>query len=265
MGNYEPMGGSLNIRELLAKGTTGLSGMDRASVREVVAQKMANLIASGAIAVGDILPSERDLAAAMSVSRETIRGAILILSTHGVLQVTQGARTTVVSDDVGHFVKDVARIRTVADYKLQEVHEARLFVEEQVVRAAASRIDTATLDLLRRMIRSQEAAVSDPVRFLISDREFHTAIYRSGGNAPLADVATDLYAYLLDQRRTIITQPGRIASSIEEHKVILSGLETRDPDAAAAAFADHETQIYTTTQQLISGSPEPAVNKPDRQ
>ncbi len=241
----------MDIRKILADGPTALSEMDRAPVREIVAQKIAKLIASGVISKGDALPSERDLAAAMSVSRETVRGAVLILSTHGILSVNQGARTTVISDQVGHIVKEIAQYPTGADYALKEVHEARLIVEEHVVRAAAKRIDAQTLDLLRHMIRSQEASTDDPVRFLISDREFHTAIYRAGGNTPLADVASNLYSYLLDHRRKIVAEPGNIATSIQDHKVILAGLEARDPDAAASAFSVHETRIYATTQRLL--------------
>ncbi len=46
----------------------------RRSLREAVAAKIATLIASGILKLGDDLPSERDLAAALQVSRESVRG-----------------------------------------------------------------------------------------------------------------------------------------------------------------------------------------------
>jgi DNA-binding FadR family transcriptional regulator len=110
------------------------------------------------------------------------------------------------------------------------------------------------LNSLRRSIAAQEAASDDPVRFLICDREFHTAIYRASGNAALADIASDLYSYHLDYRRRAVAQPSSIATSITDHRAILAGLEARDPDAAAWAFATHETRIYTTTKQLFMQS-----------
>jgi DNA-binding FadR family transcriptional regulator len=70
------------------------------TVREKISDKLGSLIASGILHVGDELPSERDLAALLSVSRETIRGAIQTLAAKGVLEVSHGARTRVISQKI---------------------------------------------------------------------------------------------------------------------------------------------------------------------
>ncbi len=242
---------AVDVRAMLEEVAT-LGGAPKKSMKDFVVQKIATFIATGILKSGDPLPSERELAAALSVSRETVRGAILILATHGILSVAQGTRTVVASEDVGELAVQAARYRDIAAYSLDNVHEARLLIEAQVVRAAAVKVEAPTLDYLRKSITAQEAASDDPVRFLICDREFHTAIYRSSGNAVLADMAADLYSYLLSHRRRVVSQPGTIATSIADHRLILAGLETHDPDAACAAFAIHETRIYTTTKLLFS-------------
>ncbi|MCV9945389.1 FadR/GntR family transcriptional regulator [Rhizobium sp. BT-175] len=242
----------MDVRAMLEDDVAALGGAPKKSMKDFVVQKIATFIATGILKVGDPLPSERELSSALSVSRETVRGAILILSTHGILSVVQGTRTVVASEDVGELAVQAARYRDIAAYSLDQVHEARLLIEAQVVRAAALKMEPSTLDYLRKSIAAQEAACDDPVRFLICDREFHTLIYRSSGNAVLADMAADLYSYLLSHRRRVVSQPGTIATSIADHRMILAGLETRDPDAAAAAFAIHETRIYTTTKLLFS-------------
>ena len=244
----------MDLRAILTDDGATLNGVPKQSMKDFVVQKIATLIATGILDVGDPLPSERELAAALSVSRETVRGAILILSTRGILSVTQGTRTVVAATDVGDLAVQSARYRDISGYSLDDVHEARLLIEDQVARAAAVRIETATIETLRRSIEAQEAAIDDPVRFLICDREFHTAIYRAGGNAALADMAADLYSYLLDHRRRAVAQPMSIATSIADHRAILGGLEAGDPEAAARAFAVHETRIYTTTKQLFMQS-----------
>lgn len=244
----------MDLREYLTDDGNALAGVPKQSMKDFVVQKIATLIATGILDVGDLLPSERELAAALSVSRETVRGAILILSTRGILSVTQGTRTVVASTELGELALQSARYRDISAYSLDDVHEARLLIEEKVARAAALKAEAATLDLLRRSIAAQEAARDDPVRFLICDREFHTTVYRAGGNAALADMAADLYSYLLDHRRRAVARPGSIATSIADHRAILAGLEKRDPEAAAKAFAIHETRIYTTTRQLFMQS-----------
>lgn len=241
----------LSLRTILGAKNNMQNGRQMPSMKDFVVQKIATLIATGVLDVGDQLPSERELAAALSVSRETVRGAILILATRGVLSVTQGTRTVVASSDLGDMMLHAARFRDISSYCLDDIHEARLLVEDKVARLAAQRADDATLVLLRNSIKAQEATIDNPVRFLICDREFHAAIYRASGNAALADMAIDLYSYLLDHRRRVVAQHGSIETSIADHRMILEALQARDPDAAAAAFAAHETRIYTTTRQLI--------------
>ena len=76
-------------------------GIVRKPIREVIADKLATLVASGILQVGDTLPGERDLALALNVSREAVRGAIQTLAARGILEVSHGARTRVLSADVG--------------------------------------------------------------------------------------------------------------------------------------------------------------------
>lgn len=242
----------MDAHALLAEDGSGLGHLPRQSMKDAIAEKLATLIASGALSIGDALPAERELAAAMGVSRETIRGAFLILSTRGILSVVQGARTTVASDDVGDLGLAAMSHAQVTAYGLDDVHEARLLVEARVAVLAAEAIAPEGLERLETLIDAQEAAINDPVRYLILDREFHTIIYRSCGNAVLSDVATTLYSYLLDHRRRAVARPGAIARSIADHRDILAALRAQDGDALARAFGVHERRIYETTRQLLA-------------
>ena len=132
----------------LDNSNTTLEKVAHRSVKDEVAERIATLIASGVLSVGDTLPSERDLATSMGVSRETIRGALLILSTKGVVSIVQGARTKVVSGDVGDLGMSALSNGRVTDYSLEDVHEGRLMVEARLSVLAAARIDAEALDAL---------------------------------------------------------------------------------------------------------------------
>lgn len=242
----------MDARALLIEDAPELAVLPRRSMKDTIAERLATLIASGALSVGDPLPSERELSSAMGVSRETIRGALLILSTRGILAVTQGARTTVASSDVGDLGLQALPSVKLGSYGLDDIHESRLLVEGRVSRLAATRIDGEALRRLSGLIVAQEAASRDPVRFLILDREFHTIVYRACGNAVLSDLAATLYSYLLDHRRRAVAQGGAIGRSIDDHRAILAALEAGDGDAVAAAFGVHERRIYETTRQLLA-------------
>lgn len=226
-------------------------GAMRRSVRDLVADKIASLIASGIVQVGDVLPSERELAAAFRVSRVTVRGGIQILATRGIVEVWHGARTRVISADVGPVATGLREPKLINSYDIEAIHAARLLVERQVVADAALSIDQSTLGLLAESLAQQHRATDDPVRFLICDREFHTAIYHSCGNPVLADFVTDLYAFMMEHRRKAMAQPGAVLKSYQEHRQILAGLRARDPAAVVAGFDLHLERIYTTTRQIL--------------
>ncbi|QDL94534.1 FadR family transcriptional regulator (plasmid) [Paroceanicella profunda] len=225
-------------------------------MKDVIADKIAALIASGLLKVGDELPGERDLASALSVSRETVRAAIQGLAARGVLDVSQGARTRVASPDLGNMAIGITNRLNVDSYDVDAVHQARLLIEQQVVGDAAERISDEALKRLHSSLGAQRACLRDPLRFLICDREFHVTVYRACANPLLADIVTDLYTYMMDHRRRAVSLPGAIAASVSDHEAILAALSARDRAAAMAAFAGHENRIYTTTCTLI-GDREP--------
>jgi DNA-binding FadR family transcriptional regulator len=225
------------------------------SIRDVISDKIVSMIASGVIGVGDSLPSERDLAAALNVSRESVRGAVQNLATRGILEISHGARTRVVKADVSLLRMGGGNIQAVDDYDLDTVHSARMFVEREIVADAARRIDGATLAILETLLAAQRTAVDDPIRFLISDREFHFVIYHAASNVLLADFASDLYAFMLNYRRKAVARPGAIPISIKEHEAIFAAFKKRDGDAAIAAFGRHTERIYCTTREVLGIHP----------
>lgn len=224
----------------------------RRTTRDLIADKIAGLIAAGILQVGDVLPGERDLAGTFRVSRETVRGAIRQLATRGIIEVAQGARTRVVSDDVGSVNIGLHAARRVNGYDIEAVHAARLLVELPVVAAATVHIDRQTLAFLRESLDAQREAADDPVRFLICDREFHLTIYRTAGNPALADFVSDLYLHVMEHRRRAVAQPGAILHSYEDHLAIVAGLESGDSEAVVAAFRTHLDRIYRTTLGIMA-------------
>ncbi len=252
------MAGSVKSSEaiVLAEVPSFRDAIVKRSLKDVIAERIAGLIASGILQVGDALPSERELASSLNVSRETTRGAIQILAARGVLEISHGARTRVARSDVGPVTIGLGAARAVNAYDIHSVHAARFLVEREVVAEAARRIDKATLAKLDGLLAVQKDSFDDPVGFLICDREFHVAIYRASGNALLADFATDLYTYMMEYRRVAVARPEAIATSYDDHSEIVRALRAHDADATVAAFATHTDRIYQTTQTAMGSTPE---------
>ena len=223
----------------------------RRTVRERISDKLASLIASGILQIGEELPSERELAALLAVSRETVRGAIQTLAASGVVAVSQGSRTRVISRKIDALKLGVTGPRAINTYDLDSVHKARVLIERSVAAEAAVHIDGSTLARLEQSLAIQKQTMRDPVHFLICDREFHLTIYRSCGNPLLADFVTDLYTFMLDHRRIAVSQPGAIEKSYRDHLAIFKALSAHDPQAATDAIGRHIDRIYATTVEIL--------------
>jgi DNA-binding FadR family transcriptional regulator len=221
------------------------------TMREQIAGRIARMIQSGLLRVGDELPSERELAQTLDVSRETVRGAVQMLAAVGMVEISQGARTRVVRAD-GFGMTVLTDTIDVARYGPEDVYQARRLIEIWVVAEATWRITDAVLSRLRRLVAEQEGMTGDPVRFQISDVEFHQLIYRSSGNALLTHFLHDVYAYALSYRRQALMVPGAVRTSVEDHAKILAALEARDAEAAGAAMDAHLLHVHQTTLQVMA-------------
>ena len=207
---------------------------------EQVAERLADDIRSGLLAPGERLPSERDLARTLEVSRASVREAIASLQLQGVVETRQGAGTFV--------VRRAAAVRTALphDASPSAVLEARAQLEPAVARLAAARAqrDPAAENLLAAM----EAEPVDIATWNASDRLFHRQLAAMTGNPVLLAFA-DHVAALMDQplwqrlRDDSIAAPGRTRIHVAEHRMIYEAIVAGDAEAAAFYSVQHINRV----------------------
>ena len=221
------------------------------TVKEQISDKLTYMIHSGLLLPGDELPSERELATTLGVSRETVRAAIGVLHARRMIEVSHGARTKVLGRGALPLHESVGVLGDLKHRSLEEVTEARTAVEVQVIELAARRITAQQLARLQALIDEQRSMLSDPVRFQISDQEFHHTLYQSCGNDLLANVVFDFYGYALEYRRLALLRKHAIEHSVAEHQGIVDALRSRDPQDAVAAMRRHLDQVHRTTRAVM--------------
>jgi DNA-binding FadR family transcriptional regulator len=226
-------------------------GLSKRTIREQVSQRIAAMVQSGLLRPDDELPSERELATTLEVSRETVRGAIQMLAAIGMVEISQGSRTRVVGA-IDSPLADRVWGRVGTKRSAHEVYEARRLVELPTVRLAVERIDDAGIQRLKRLVEAQREMTRDPVRFQISDAEFHDVIYRAGGNPLLADFLKEMYSFGLDFRRKVLLTRDAVTRSVEDHIQIVDGFERHDAAAAVGAMEKHLTRIHRTTLDMMA-------------
>lgn len=237
--------------QLIARVPGDRGTIAKRTVKEQISDKLAYMIHSGLLQPGDELPSERELSSTLGVSRETVRAAIGMLQARQMIEVNQGSRTRVLGRGPMPLHESVSSLGNLKGRSLDEVSEARAAVEVQVIWLTAQRISTAQMARLKALVAEQRGMLDDPVRFQISDQEFHDTLYRACGNELLAGVVFDFYGYALEFRRLALQRQGAIAHSVDEHQAIVDALRSGKPEAAVEAMRKHLDQVHRTTRAVM--------------
>src|SRR5579864_6824077 len=116
--------------------TEALRAPDRRRLYEQLAARLLDYVEVTGLRVGERLPSERDLAEALRVSRASVRQATVALEVRGTLEVRHGDGIYLRSmpDDPGHLMELMTR-----RHRLPEILEAREALETQLAALAAAR------------------------------------------------------------------------------------------------------------------------------
>jgi DNA-binding FadR family transcriptional regulator len=226
----------------------------RRTFEEAVAQ-IAEKLKLGELHAGDRLPSERDLAAQMQISRPTLREAIKVLSESGVVEVKPGPSGGMFI--VSEFVPPEL-VRSKSHMRVSEVAgvlEARRMLEPRVAQLAAARAGEADFQAMRRTIEQMRdlaasgAALRNEDRFLQLDVQFHLAIARATGNATIASLVRSLFRELEIARDMAMHVPLVADWMIDIHERTLAAIESGDLDAVERVMDEHIGQLEQTWEQ----------------
>ncbi len=207
---------------------------------EQIAERLADDIRSGLLAPGERLPSERDLARTLEVSRASVREAIASLQLQGVVETRKGAGTFV-SPTAPRAPGDVEH-----DASPSAVLQARAQLEPAVARLDAQRAqrDPAAENLLAAM----EAEPVDIATWNASDRLFHRQLAAMTANPVLLAFADHVAARMVQPRwprlrDDTLATPGRTRIHVAEHRMIYEAIVAGDAEAAAFYSVQHINRV----------------------
>lgn len=208
----------------------------------LVADRILALIQEDGIAAGERLPSERDLASKLKVSRASLREAVLALELGGVVEVRGGSGVYICEKDVEKELPEVGPGPF-------EVLSARRLIEAEVAAIAARVATDASIDAILKAVLEMEKHHENYASNENADRDFHLAIARATGNSALVGTME----YLWNQR-------GRLWHRLKEHfqteelrqltltdhRNILEAIVAHDPAAARRAMRAHLERVTRT-------------------
>jgi GntR family transcriptional regulator, transcriptional repressor for pyruvate dehydrogenase complex len=223
-----------------------------------VTRRLLEFLLSGDVTPGQRIPSERQLAEALSTGRSTVREAIKSLSLLGLLDQRVGDGTYMSGSTSDLLPQVIEWGLLLGERRLEDLLEARQFLEVQLTGWAAERRSNSQLNALREIVAEMRAAGDDFDRYVAADTRFHLQLAEASDNTVLAQVLTSVQALLHAWASRVIHTAGETATSLAMHEPILRAVEDRDVEAARAAMLAH---MVRATRRLRESIPSSASEK----
>jgi GntR family transcriptional repressor for pyruvate dehydrogenase complex len=223
-------------------------------VAEEIADRMRVLILDGTFPTGQPLPGERLLAERFGVSRGSIRDALRLLETIGLLETRHGQGTFPHELDVNRLVAPLASVLTYRHDLRDELLDVRRMFEPAVARVAAMRLTDDDLADLQRIVETQRRKLKSGRSAIVEDTAFHAVLARATRNRVVVRIMETLNNLLVESRALTLRQKGRPERSLQGHEAVVDALRRRDPDSAARAMHTHIDQIADILQKTGSAS-----------
>jgi DNA-binding FadR family transcriptional regulator len=231
----------------------------RRNTYELVAERLLALIGDRKLRPGDAVPTERELTERYGVGRSSVREALRVLESHGVIASSRGG--FVVAEASRPFNKSLELLLTLEEGNLHELFEVRRMLEVETAALAAGSRTRRHLAKLARAIEEMERGLADEDRYIAADVQFHLVLAEASGNRFVQHIMLAIRDLLRRALSTIYRIPESAARSIDDHRAILAAVEAGDASAARAAMRSHletveraiRTALVPASKRQVSG------------
>ncbi|WP_282942088.1 FadR/GntR family transcriptional regulator [Paenibacillus sp. RC67] len=214
------------------KGSLSFQTVKRKQIVDDVVEQLQRKISLGELSPGMQIPTEPELMNQFGVGRSTIREAVRVLVSAGLLDKRQGH---------GTFVCEQKSSQEPLDYRLRraeilEVYEVRRMMELEAARLAAVRRDDEDLRIMRDLLDRRQIAIDagNIKEYLDVDVAYHIAVAAATKNAVLADLYRTFSEVIRYSLENLVNHPEYNHYFTEQHEKIYEAI--RDKDVQSAEF-----------------------------
>lgn len=194
--------------------------------------QLGELIAGGKLQPGKRLPSERELAKQFGSSRTSLRAAMKVLESVGVVSQRVGDGSYLSADASRVLDLPLTFLVLLDGISLIDVFEARLMIEPEIAARAAEAASAQDLASMRHCLN---AMTIDTVN---ADVAFHDAVCKATRNLTCYRMFGAIHeAFRKGMELTVRLAP--VEHTFEFHRAIYSAIHLRQPDEARKKMAEH--------------------------
>lgn len=201
-----------------------------------IADILRERIMSGEFKPGDILPSERELAEEMQVSRIPVREAMKSLEYLGVVKQIRGKGVLVQTADLSNILKVVGPlVTTITPQILLNLFDFRLAIAAQAAKLATE----AEIKTLQEILEVQKTAVENNQMSEEMSFEFHLRLMQASHNEVIATVSLFLSELQRQSRHLTLWNKVRREDAYCEHKKVFEAIKNHDSELAFQIMKNH--------------------------
>jgi DNA-binding FadR family transcriptional regulator len=219
------------------------------SLAEQAAQSIMEMILTERrFQTGDKLPNEMELAEELGISRVTLREAIRILCTRGLVEIRRGRGTYVISRDPRDTAGEGIGSLTTSGADLRDLLEIRLMVEPMAAYYAAKRATEEELERIEALCRRIEELDADGESVLREEQDFHNAIAMASHNRVMEQLLPVINKSSLADVHDFKVG---VTFSLQDHHQIVQYLRARNAEGAKTVMRLHIIHAYQVSGQTI--------------
>jgi GntR family transcriptional repressor for pyruvate dehydrogenase complex len=212
----------------------------REKAPQSIISQIRSLILSGRLSPGDKLPTEHQLTDHFGVSRQTMREALRVLETHGLLEIRAGlgGGAFVSKVDLDIAGANLTNYLHSSNPSMLHIAEIRKNLEPLSARLAAERIQDEQVGRLLDVQDKCMSALEEKryMELIIFGVDFHRTIAEATGN-PLLVLVLDLVERTLTRVKQSLNIDQEFCQAfIDNHQEIVNALIVRDPEQAESAM-----------------------------
>jgi GntR family transcriptional regulator, transcriptional repressor for pyruvate dehydrogenase complex len=223
-------------------------------ISEEIVEQIRNLISLGELKPGDRVPSERDLAAMLGVSRPSVREAIMVLEAMGLIESRQGGGTFVRSLTEVSMADPLSSMVEKNPHLLHALVEVRMGLESWSAYLAASRATDAEIAQMKELVDEMERQAARGGWDADVDSRFHYAITAATHNTLQLHVLNTVHSLFHATIQVALMEFYRREGYVEilhnQHRAILDAITRRDPEGARQAMTAHLALVEEKMHQL---------------
>jgi GntR family transcriptional repressor for pyruvate dehydrogenase complex len=216
-----------------------LEPIKKSRLYEKVISQILNMVKNGELKAGDRLPTERDLAIQLHVSRTAIREALRSMEFMGLIESKVGGGTYIREMTMEDLMDPFAAVLANNERLIIELIEVRLLLEVEIAKTAARRLTPQKARLIEKSLELMKEELAAGKLGLAGDNAFHQALADAADNLAMMNI-TRLCSDLLSQTReaALSIMEDRLLA-IHHHQAIYEAVKNHDDAAAGRLMRQH--------------------------